>query len=692
MAPWSRAATLLVALCGLHTASGLKAVRNAVTPIEKVITLLTDLEAKVTEEGAKEAAEYDKYACFCKSTADSKTNAIKKEEEKIKELSALIDELKSDIEELDASAVKLGGEIEATEKKIKDEKEDRKEERDEYEIEDANVTQAIDAVDRAIDAMKNSKGDLSDDSKADLMQVAQKVTDKAQVAALLEAAQHNSKQAAGQSPPSYEYRSNDIIAVLQALSTQFKNRQKDLYQTEFDANAMSEKKVLAWEHENKAKASAKLNAETLSAKKTEEKEEADGMKSEEEEAKDADTAFRTELTKECENRATEFDQRSKARAAELTALSEAKETLKDGAASNFNANKKLTGLSAVKATVKAVAAKPQEKKAAASFLQLRSKSSNAAAVLARAMQRLSKLESPVLAAVAIKADALGPDHFVKVRGIIKDLIGRLEEEKIAEASQKSFCDVEMAEVLSNRDKFNLETEEKAALIQQKTSFIAATQKEISTLSQEVADISKALNEATELRQQEKAANAQTVEEAKAGAKAVENALTVLKSFYEFLQKPADAGRDGQTVKDMAPEMSYSGDYKGAQDSSKGILGLLEVIKSDFDRTSDTVEDEETENAKEFKTYEKDSKDDVTAKKKLIKDKEAEIVVAEEKIVTGKDDKAKAERLHGDALAELEKLKPMCVAAEESYEERTKKRREEIEALKEAHKILEEWQN
>jgi hypothetical protein len=292
--------------------------------------------------------------------------------------------------------------------------------------------------------------------------------------------------------------------------------------------------------------------------------------------------------------------------------------------------------------------------------------------------------------VAIKADALGPDHFVKVRGIIKDLIERLNQEKIAEASQKSFCDVEMAEVLSNRDKFNLEVEEQAALIQQKTSFIASTQKEISVLSQEVADISKALNEATQLRQEEKAANAQTVQEAKAGSEAVANALSVLKSFYGFIQQP-DAGRDGKTVKDMAPEMSYSGDYKGAQDSSKGIMGLLEVIKSDFDRTEDTVTDQEEENEKEFKEYEKDSKEDVTAKKKLIKDKEAEIVVAEEKITTAKDDKAKATRLHGDSLAELEKLKPMCVAAEESYEERRKKRMEEIEALKEAHKILEEWQ-
>jgi hypothetical protein len=107
----------------------------------------------------------------------------------------------------------------------------------------------------------------------------------------------------------------------------------------------------------------------------------------------------------------------------------------------------------------------------------------------------AKLNNPMLSAMAVKAALMGPDRFVKVRGIIEDHVARLEAEKVAEASQKNSCDVEMTEVLENRDKFKLEMEEKAALIQQKTSFIAATNQEIAVLSQEMADLSKALDEA-----------------------------------------------------------------------------------------------------------------------------------------------------------------------------------------------------
>merc|ERR1719439_272460 len=68
-----------------------------VTPVKKVIELLKALEGQVEEEGKKEAAEYDKFACFCKEQADDKLYAIEKSEAKIKDLTAQINDYDAQI-------------------------------------------------------------------------------------------------------------------------------------------------------------------------------------------------------------------------------------------------------------------------------------------------------------------------------------------------------------------------------------------------------------------------------------------------------------------------------------------------------------------------------------------------------------------------------------------------------------------
>merc|ERR1719218_60412 len=77
------------------------------TPIARVVSLLGKLEAQIENEGKKEAAEYDKYACFCKDKADTTLYNIEKSEEKIKVLKADIDKLTAEIEDLDADIKKL---------------------------------------------------------------------------------------------------------------------------------------------------------------------------------------------------------------------------------------------------------------------------------------------------------------------------------------------------------------------------------------------------------------------------------------------------------------------------------------------------------------------------------------------------------------------------------------------------------
>merc|ERR1719217_692825 len=74
---------VLALLCGLAAAAS-----DEVSPTEKVVTMLEDLQTQVVMEGKAEAKTYDKFACFCKDMSEEKTWDIEDAQDTINELSA----------------------------------------------------------------------------------------------------------------------------------------------------------------------------------------------------------------------------------------------------------------------------------------------------------------------------------------------------------------------------------------------------------------------------------------------------------------------------------------------------------------------------------------------------------------------------------------------------------------------------
>merc|ERR1711957_770220 len=123
------------------------------------------------------------------------------------------------------------------------------------------------------------------------------------------------------------------------------------------------------------------------------------------------------------------------------------------------------------------------------------------------------------------------DHFVKVRGLIKDLIARLKKQAEEEAEQKSFCDKAMKEAIDKRDSNTEKLEDTTAQISAKEAEKAQLEQDIADLSAAIAANAKALAEATELRDAEKKENTKTIEDATEGEEAVDMALKILNTFY-----------------------------------------------------------------------------------------------------------------------------------------------------------------
>jgi len=155
---------------------------------------------------------------------------------------------------------------------------------------------------------------------------------------------------------------------------------------------------------------------------------------------------------------------------------------------------------------------------------------------------------------------------------------------------------------------------------------------------------------------------------------VASALEVLKEFYN----------KASSFTQQVPEMAS---YKGMQNAKGGVIGMLEVIASDFARLEADTTSSEAQSAQEYETFMADAEADKKAKHKeafdktmLKDDKEHDLKL------TNKDIRAVSEELDA-ANKYYDTLKPECLETHVSYEERVRMREEEIAALKEAYAIF-----
>merc|ERR1711904_614968 len=121
-----------------------------------------------------------------------------------------------------------------------------------------------------------------------------------------------------------------------------------------------------------------------------------------------------------------------------------------------------------------------------------------------------------------------------------------------------------------------------------------------------------LAKATKMRQDEKEENAATIKEAEEGKDAVKMAIDVLSKFYN---KAKDAKVEfTQALPDMPDSGFESGEaYKGKQAASGGILGMLDVILGDFERTIKTTTEEEAKAAQEFLEFSRQTQSSISTK-------------------------------------------------------------------------------
>jgi len=643
-----------------------------VTPVQKVVQLMQGMLAKGEKDMKAEQVQFAEYKQFCVDTHKAKVEAIANGAE-------AIDMTKATIEKTTATAAKLGKQIAALDGDIAVYKGDevaakkvRAIEKAAYDALHKDLSESVDACARAIEVLKARTADVKQASFVQLsnLQSLNLIPNDAKHAInqfLALGAEPEGLDYAAPEANAYEFQSQTIVDMLAKLQDKFMDQRTDTEKTEM--KSIEAFQLLMQELANEIAHSTKVRTEKAKhkASQLQKKADAEGDLTDLTGTKAADEKYDSDLVATCQVKAGDFESRQQLRMEEMEAIKKAIAIIESADVAG-SADKYLPAML-------------QTKKSA--LAQLRSGNQNErqeqAAEFLR--ERSQKYNSRVLSLLAgrVTADPLG-----KVKKMIKDLIVKLMEEATAEVEHKGWCDTELSTNEQTRQEKTESVETLTAEIDQLEASIAKLSEDITTLTEEVANLDAAMAEATKLRAEEKAKNTVTISDAKEAQVAIAQALTVLNEFYAKASE-ATAFIQGRTHQEPPP--IFDSPYKGLTGESGGVVSMLEVIESDFARLESDTEASEASALKEYDTFMGDSKADKAEHITEIGNKSEKKQDEEQTLVAKKKDVEGTQKELTAALEYFDKLKPSCIDAGVSFKDRTERRREEIESLQEALKIL-----
>merc|ERR1719454_970536 len=331
---------------------------------------------------------------------------------------------------------------------------------------------------------------------------------------------------------------------------------------------------------------------------------------------------------------------------------------------------------------------------AASFLQKRSVQKHSPAsddggramVLSLLKGKGQQLKSTLLTSLASKIAA---DPFAKIKKLIQELIERLLTEAANEANQKGWCDKAMADAKQKRTYAADEIEDLNAKLAKLEALSDKLGEEIDVLDEEIKKLEESRAEAEKNRKEEHDENMNTISEAKAGLEAVTMAIDILDKFYKTSAKAEVDLSLAQGPLDDAPDAGFEiGEaYKGAQAESGGIIGMMEVIQSDFERTISETQKAEKQAQQDHLEFMTETGKSLAEKNVAKKEKTKLKDETDQNISDSNEELDSQSKILESQIKQLIELKATCIDTGMSYADRVAMREEEIAALKKALCIL-----
>merc|ERR1719390_497765 len=457
--------------------------------------MLQDIEVQSKEEGAAEAALFQKFEYWCSTTSKALEKTIAKEKATIAELDDKSAGLKADIATLGEEIETLTKELETRNAAAAKAKQVREEELELYNEDVKNLKRTTGAVHTAVEVME-------EDSEALIQKPAAKT---------------------------YTNKAGGVIETFKGMEKGFEGDTLDAHQQEANKKKAYALAKQAQDFAIKAAEDSKAEKEGIKGDKEAELADAGSAREQEQSALETDSVSLDDTHKECTTKTEEWNQRSAVRAGEIQAIQMAQKVLS-----------KVTGVR-----------NPDEHeiptKSLLAFSRITQDSSNFRIVTSAVS--LLQVDDPRVKAVNLLRQAATKGHskalqdlaeqlrtydgpFDKIKGMMQKMIFRLMSEQKDEDDHKNWCDLETEKNTESKTDKKSKMDELQGKISEMDAAIKLLVEKIADNDAKVKEIEEYVASETELRDENHAEILATIKDSQDAQKAVTQATGVLKDFYK----------------------------------------------------------------------------------------------------------------------------------------------------------------
>jgi len=652
-------------------------VAGAANPIRKVVTMLQKMQKKVEQEGETEKKLYEKFMCYCQNGGKDLETSISAAEEKVSTLPSEIEAAEEKLTQMKTDIKQHQTDRAAAKRSMKKATAVREKEAADFAKMKAEADSNMVATAKAIAALEKGVGAgfLQTQAASNLKSF---ITDKADVADDDRRVLVSFFSAGnGDSSPG----TDAIIGILKQMEATMKSTLSDgvkneeaaikTYEELMEAKG-EEVEALTASIDEKMKLVGELAVDIIEMKEDLSDTEASLVK---------DKEFLKNLESSCATKTKEWEERSKTRAEELTALSETIKILNDDDA-----------LDLFKKTLPS---------ASSSFVQVQQSRTmlrqRAVAVLRGAWKISDRHHRPgldflVMALTGKKA--LSQGMFDKVIRMCDDLVAELKQEQQDDIDKKEYCEKQFD--LADDKKKSLERAEKDAetAIAKAKESIETLADEIKALEKGIKELDKSVVEATEDRQEANQEFKTLMAQDTKAKEILKFAKKRLNKFYnptlalaQDRASFAEVGIHGSGEAPPGPPPETWDAYSKKSEESTGVVAMIDILIADLDKEMTEAKAEEKNDQEDYETMMAESAAKRTEDSKALSGKMEAKAEAEKTLSEQTEVKKDTTKELYATLKYIDSLHHECDWLMKFFDVRKQARTGEIDALVKAKEVL-----